>query len=193
MPLKMPPRRMQVVLPAVYAFVARSFSATPTQLATITLARALVQALSSPLGGLLGAHPAACLSATLKAHLTCMQLPREGTRPSGCIMVKAYSKAIRSGWQAAKQQASKAWVHSCGSAAWTTCRALLQPRVGHCGGLPDLGLHDARLQPGAHHPRRHRLLGRQWPRPLPRHPQRAGGHVLGPCLSVPHLRCTRPS
>ncbi len=47
-------RADEVVLPAVYLFVARSFNATPTQLATITLARALVQALASPLGGVLG-------------------------------------------------------------------------------------------------------------------------------------------
>ena len=47
-------RADEVVLPAVYNFVARSFNATPTQLATITLSRALVQALASPLGGILG-------------------------------------------------------------------------------------------------------------------------------------------
>jgi hypothetical protein len=49
-------RADEVVLPAVYSFVARSFDATPTQLATITLSRALVQALASPLGGVLGKY-----------------------------------------------------------------------------------------------------------------------------------------
>ena len=47
-------RADEVILPAMYNFVDQSFQATPTQLATITLSRALVQALASPLGGLLG-------------------------------------------------------------------------------------------------------------------------------------------
>ncbi len=47
-------RADEVILPAMYNFVAQSFQATPTQLAIITLSRALVQALASPLGGLLG-------------------------------------------------------------------------------------------------------------------------------------------
>ncbi len=52
-------RADEVILPAMYNFVAQSFNATPTQLATITLSRALVQALASPLGGLLGKAPVA--------------------------------------------------------------------------------------------------------------------------------------
>ena len=48
-------RADEVILPAVYSFVARSFSATPSDLANITLARALVQAVCSPVGGVLGA------------------------------------------------------------------------------------------------------------------------------------------
>ncbi|KAK9845923.1 hypothetical protein WJX81_006083 [Elliptochloris bilobata] len=47
-------RADEVVLPAVYRFVARSFNATPSQLGYITLARSMVQALSSPIGGFLG-------------------------------------------------------------------------------------------------------------------------------------------
>ena len=47
-------RADEVILPAVYSFVARSFSATPSDLANITLARALVQAVCSPVGGVLG-------------------------------------------------------------------------------------------------------------------------------------------
>lgn len=49
-------RADEVILPAAYAFVARSFTATPSDLANITLARALVQAVCSPLGGVLGAR-----------------------------------------------------------------------------------------------------------------------------------------
>ena len=47
------------MLPAVYRVIAASWGATPTQLGYITLARALVQALSAPIGGIAGAgHPA---------------------------------------------------------------------------------------------------------------------------------------
>jgi MFS family permease len=42
------------MLPAVYLFVGTSLSATPSQLGTLTLCRALVQTLSSPLSGVLG-------------------------------------------------------------------------------------------------------------------------------------------
>ncbi|PRW32866.1 MFS general substrate transporter isoform A [Chlorella sorokiniana] len=42
------------ILPAVYAWVGASFQATPAQLGYITLGRALMQALSSPLGGVAG-------------------------------------------------------------------------------------------------------------------------------------------
>lgn len=45
------PRQM---LPAVYRFIGASWEATPTQLGYITLSRALVQALSSPIGGIAG-------------------------------------------------------------------------------------------------------------------------------------------
>ena len=41
-------------LPAVYAFIGRSWGVSPTQLGAITLARALTQTLSSPLGGVAG-------------------------------------------------------------------------------------------------------------------------------------------
>ncbi len=39
---------------AAYKFIGESLKATPAQLGSITLTRALVQALSSPVGGLLG-------------------------------------------------------------------------------------------------------------------------------------------
>lgn len=42
------------MLPAVYRFIGASWGATPTQLGYLTLCRALVQALSSPLGGIAG-------------------------------------------------------------------------------------------------------------------------------------------
>lgn len=47
-------RMDEQILPAVYAFIGASWSASPSQLGALTLARALVQALSSPIGGLLG-------------------------------------------------------------------------------------------------------------------------------------------
>ncbi|KAK9823402.1 hypothetical protein WJX72_002513 [[Myrmecia] bisecta] len=44
------------LLPSVYRFVGRTFHARPTQLSYLTTCRAFVQAISSPLGGLLGHH-----------------------------------------------------------------------------------------------------------------------------------------
>ena len=48
-------RHIAVPLAAVYIWVAASFDATPKQLGFLTLSRALVQALASPLGGIMGA------------------------------------------------------------------------------------------------------------------------------------------
>jgi hypothetical protein len=45
------------ILPAVYNFVGMTWNATPSQLGALTLCRALVQALSSPIGGFLGGIP----------------------------------------------------------------------------------------------------------------------------------------
>lgn len=42
------------LLPALYRFVGQSFNAKPSQLGNLTLARALAQALASPLAGVLG-------------------------------------------------------------------------------------------------------------------------------------------
>lgn len=50
------PSLVPQMLPAVYSFIGASWSASPTQLGYITLCRALVQALSSPIGGIAGAH-----------------------------------------------------------------------------------------------------------------------------------------
>ena len=47
-------RTDEQLLPAVYNFVAAAFDASPEQLGYLTLARALVQAAASPLGGILG-------------------------------------------------------------------------------------------------------------------------------------------
>ena len=47
-------RMDEQILPAVYNAIGASFHATPSQLGILTLARALVQALASPLGGILG-------------------------------------------------------------------------------------------------------------------------------------------
>ncbi len=47
--------RMDVqILPALYNALGKAFNASPTELGYLTLARALVQALSSPLGGIAG-------------------------------------------------------------------------------------------------------------------------------------------
>ena len=51
LPLRLPAAQL---LPSLYAYVGRSLHATPTQLGTLTLARALVQALASPLAGATG-------------------------------------------------------------------------------------------------------------------------------------------
>ena len=44
------------ILPALYSKVGASFEATPTQLGKITLARAFMQALSSPLAGVISTN-----------------------------------------------------------------------------------------------------------------------------------------
>jgi MFS family permease len=44
------------LLPALYRFVGASFHARPSQLGNLTLARALAQAIASPLAGILGQH-----------------------------------------------------------------------------------------------------------------------------------------
>eukprot|EP00879_Flechtneria_rotunda_P016476 GHRR01017241.1.p1 GENE.GHRR01017241.1~~GHRR01017241.1.p1 ORF type:complete len:169 (+),score=42.95 GHRR01017241.1:334-840(+) len=46
------------LLPAVYFYVGCAFNATPAQLGSITLARLLVSAFASPIGGWLGEHTA---------------------------------------------------------------------------------------------------------------------------------------
>ncbi|KAK9841289.1 hypothetical protein WJX74_003225 [Apatococcus lobatus] len=47
-------RMDEQILPAVYRFIGVSFHASPSELGLLTLSRALVQALSSPIGGLAG-------------------------------------------------------------------------------------------------------------------------------------------
>jgi hypothetical protein len=47
-------RMDEQLLPSVYFYVGCAFHASPSQLGTITLCRVLVQALASPLGGVLG-------------------------------------------------------------------------------------------------------------------------------------------
>jgi hypothetical protein len=53
-PLGVMERMDEQILPALYLWVGEAFHATPSQLGELTLCRALVQALSSPLGGFLG-------------------------------------------------------------------------------------------------------------------------------------------
>ena len=50
-------RADEQILPALYGAVAASFHIGPTQLGYLTLSRALVQAVASPLGGVLGGPP----------------------------------------------------------------------------------------------------------------------------------------
>lgn len=47
-------RMDEQILPALYNFVGQSFHASPSQLGTLTLCRALVQALFSPVSGVCG-------------------------------------------------------------------------------------------------------------------------------------------
>lgn len=47
-------RADEAILPALYLYIGRSLGASPSQLGSLTLCRALVQALASPLSGLLG-------------------------------------------------------------------------------------------------------------------------------------------
>ena len=69
-------RADEVILPAVYSFVARSFSATPSDLANITLARALVQAVCSRWGACLVRYKPA------EADPNAAQACRRGSRMS---------------------------------------------------------------------------------------------------------------
>jgi hypothetical protein len=47
-------RSDEQILPSLYNRVGAAFNATPSQLGVITLARAVVQAVASPLGGIAG-------------------------------------------------------------------------------------------------------------------------------------------
>lgn len=55
-------RMDEQILPSLYNVIGLSFKATPSQLGSLTLCRALVQGLSSPVGGLAGmyGHAAKC-------------------------------------------------------------------------------------------------------------------------------------
>lgn len=52
-------RMDEQILPSLYNVIGLAFNATPSQLGSLTLCRALVQGLSSPIGGLAGTHAAA--------------------------------------------------------------------------------------------------------------------------------------
>ena len=54
LPALAPPLACLQLLPALYSFVGRSFHADPQQLGALTFSRAVVQALASPLAGVLG-------------------------------------------------------------------------------------------------------------------------------------------
>lgn len=72
-------RMDEQILPALYNFIGLSFHATPSQLGTLTLCRALVQALSSPIGGLSGTTcllfpPSACLPCAYASSMSLLLL-----------------------------------------------------------------------------------------------------------------------
>ena len=71
-------RTDEQLLPAVYNFVAAAFDASPEQLGYLTLARALVQAAASPLGGILGAPCVDDLHVTLWYTLAFERLATDG-------------------------------------------------------------------------------------------------------------------
>lgn len=62
------------LLPALYRFVGASFQARPAQLGNLTLARALAQAIASPIAGILGQHlnriTVLCCGATIWGAMT---------------------------------------------------------------------------------------------------------------------------
>lgn len=50
----------------VYSFIGAAWAASPSQLGAVTLARAMIQALSSPIGGLLGSFLHAPVASAIK-------------------------------------------------------------------------------------------------------------------------------
>ena len=88
-------RMDEQILPALYNFIGHSFQATPSQLGTLTLCRAMVQALSSPVGGLSGNVPVeisecTCGSSSVWSdHFTCFAghyYNRVHVTSIGCVM-----------------------------------------------------------------------------------------------------------
>ncbi|DBB03312.1 TPA: hypothetical protein ACH3X3_010695 [Trebouxia sp. C0006] len=88
-------RMDEQILPALYNFIGHSFQATPSQLGTLTLCRAMVQALSSPIGGLSGNVPVeisecTCGSSSVWSdHFTCFAghyYNRVHVTSIGCVM-----------------------------------------------------------------------------------------------------------
>lgn len=76
-----PCRCDEQILPAVYNWVGASFQATPKQLGAITLGRAMMQALSSPLGGVAGEGAAAgCCPRSVPVPAHAWQLLAESRR-----------------------------------------------------------------------------------------------------------------
>ena len=90
-------RTDEQLLPAVYRFVGASFRATPSELGYLTLSRAMVQALASPVGGILGAWLvwlpasstsagyASCPTATLSRHCSGRLYPASGRGSSSSL------------------------------------------------------------------------------------------------------------
>ena len=88
-------RMDEQILPALYNFIGRSFNATPSQLGTLTLCRALVQALSSPIGGLSGDPEAICMHGCQRASYSIVNRPVTGSCRVGLrITVAACSSVV---------------------------------------------------------------------------------------------------
>ena len=148
------------ILPALYNALGQAFNASPTQLGYLTLARALVQALASPLGGISGTWQ-------------CRRLVDRIIQALHACVVKA------------PVYAAPAFVP--GMHAGLTCaccgRPLLQQGMGDCAGLRAVGRDDDRLRLVQFRGAGHLLLGRE------RHrwaPESIAHALMG--LRWPHIR-----
>lgn len=104
------------ILPALYSRVGKTFEATPTQLGNITLARALMQALSSPLAGIASEfrlaklyaccwqtqHGLKCTAPPLAGHF----MPRGHVIGAGCLLWATFTALF------GEQKVSKKYLRS---------------------------------------------------------------------------------
>lgn len=134
----------------MYAYIGATWRASPSQLGTLTLCRALVQALSSPVGGFLGAPTdapscTACVSLLCSVHVFyCKQVTKCMIT---CIMAHMLFHACFTELVSA----------SCG------CRLLLRQDQRDGCGLPPVGVLYCSVWLRQHAPPWHGSLGCQWP------------------------------